>query len=112
MAQWETERSVWTPGESLPVPGLWPAAMRRLADAQRAGGWRQLVSGGIDTREARWLTLDAVHDGREVKARVTWHSRATDGRSLRLFSAMSWRPYHGWCHVTVTDLVRLAATTD
>lgn len=77
-----------------------PAAMRRLLAALVTGGWTHAVSIGEDTGGSEYHSIDAIRG--DEKIRATWHSRATNGATLRLFSAMhlpadyrdgGWRQY-------------------
>lgn len=105
MPNWEQERDAWEPGVTVPVPDLWPAALRRLQRAGAAAGWLTRVTGGVDSAGDRYLTVDALSRDEERAVRVTWHSRPTGGQSLRLFSAMLREPYRGWYHLTVKKLI-------
>lgn len=105
MSNWEQERDAWEPFVTVPVPDLWPAALRQVQREAANAGWLTMITGGEDSRGHRYLTLDGLSRDRERAVRVTWHSRPTDGRSLRLFSSMLREPYRGWCHLTLKKLI-------
>lgn len=93
-------------GYSVPTPWCWPKRMQELVTAVRAAGWRYLVSYGTDNGGNPFLTVQAAEDGDlGKKINTTWHTRATNGRTYRLFSAMACRPYQGWHDVTVKRLL-------
>lgn len=93
--------------------GRQPARMRTLVEALETAGWAYQVTNGEDSAGHAYRTVDGVepvgantlYRSRMVRVRVTWHTRPTDGRSLRLFSAMSWRAYQGWRQQPVTALI-------
>lgn len=89
-------------GQAVPVPALWPKAMRGLVDDLRAAGWLFGVEHGEDTGGAPWLCVRAAHAPTERGIRVTWHTRGTG--TYRLFSAMLSRPYRGWSDRSVSAL--------
>lgn len=94
---------------SVPVPSRWPSRMRELHDGLRAAGWLTGVYQGEDSGGNVFLSMDAAHRPTERKAKAAWHSRATGGRSLRLFSCMLFAPWEGWRDVTVKALLAAAA---
>lgn len=89
-------------GASTPAPACWAKAMRGLVTSAQRAGWRLQVEHGHDSAGDPFLTVKAVGVG-DVAIRATWHTRDNLGR-YRLFSAMLFRPYHGWSHTTVTEL--------
>lgn len=89
-------------GQTIPVPDLWPKAMRDLVDDLRANGWPFRVDHGEDTGGSPYLTVNARHRESERGVRATWHTRGTG--TYRLFSAMLFRPYRGWRDLAVKAL--------
>jgi hypothetical protein len=73
-----------------------PLKMQELKDRLEAKGWRTAVQEGSDSADHPFLTLQALSPDREHKIQATWHTRATGGKSFRLFSCMIWKPYRGW----------------
>lgn len=107
------KRREWTlsmiEGRTVPVPDLWPKAMRGLVDDLRATGWLFQVEHGEDTGGAPYLTVRARHRESEREVRATWHTRNTG--TYRLFSAMLFRPYAGWRDLAVKALRSEVAAT-
>lgn len=101
----------------VPVPDRWPKRMRDLVRAIQAAGWPVLVGYSEDSGGCPFLTIDAREltdgrdDGDERRLMVTWHTRATGGKSYRLFSCMLFVPWHGgrdrhgWRDMSVTALI-------
>lgn len=91
--------------ESSPSPGEGlPAAMARLVAALDEAGWTSAYGWGRDSVDHLFVTLEARSPDRFERVRVTWHSRPTGGRTLRLFSAILHQPYRGWRDVTLVKL--------
>lgn len=82
-----------------------PAALRRLFHALTGASWHVRASSGHDTADHLFVTLEASSPGRDRKVAATWHTRATGGRTLRLFSCMLHEPYRGWRHLSVAALI-------
>jgi hypothetical protein len=83
-----------------------PKALRDLRGALDRKGWRWAQVVGRDTGGAVYVTIEAVR--RDRKLRVTWHSRPTDGRALRLFSCSIFRDYRGWRDVPAREAISYA----
>lgn len=74
-----------------------PPTMRRLLAGLADGGWRWAVQIGTDSGGDEFHSVEAARGRRDdgERMRVTWHSRATDGATLRLFSASYMPPVRG-----------------
>lgn len=71
-----------------------PKAARDLIAHAKANGWKAGALAGEDTGGNPYVTVEIFRGEPLYVIRVTWHSRATGGRSLRLFSKI-------WRHVPV-----------
>jgi hypothetical protein len=88
-------------GQTVPVPDLWPAEMRRLVAAARTAGWETYVHHGHDTQGYPYLTVDAAEAGSTGRQfYVAWHTRGSSGRAYELFTCMRSEPTTGR-HVTI-----------
>lgn len=83
-----------------------PARMQELRDALERQGWRTAVQEGADSADHPFLTLEAVDTETRKRVRATWHTRATGGKSLRLFSCMLFQEYRGWRDLSVASLLK------
>lgn len=80
-----------------------PKRLRELHEAVKAAGWRCGVSFGHDSAGHLFVTLEAIDPAEPVHSlKASWHTRATGGRTLRLFSCMIRAPYRGWRDVTAS----------
>jgi hypothetical protein len=93
-----------------------PKSMQALIAALDAAGWLHAEAEGQDSYGDTFVTLEGLSPDRERKVRVTWHSRRPGirqpvGTTLRLFSAMVFKPYRGWVDTTLKGLTA-AITVD
>jgi hypothetical protein len=82
-----------------------PARMLELKDHLESQGWRTATQEGKDSVDHPFITFYAISPNREEKVQATWHTRATNGKSYRLFSCMLFRPYRGWVDTNVKKLM-------
>lgn len=66
-----------------------PRRMSQVLDTLDEHGWRVALTNGMDSGGHRFYALAAVRvHPASSELRMTWHTRATGGRTYRLFSAM------------------------
>lgn len=71
-----------------------PKAANDLITTATAAGWGHVTNWGVDTGENAYVSVEVARREPLYHVRITWHSRATGGRTLRLFSKI-------WRHVPV-----------
>lgn len=96
-----------------------PRAAQRILDAATAAGWMTRVVWQADSDDLPFVTLELGRALPMYVATLTWHSRPTSGKSLRLFSALwRWAPAshtdddqvgHGWADVSLKRLEEVIA---
>lgn len=83
------------------MPADVPKRMREVIDTAIEHGWRVQLRNGIDTGDNRFYQLDMVRDATEDRPRrwlrLSWHTRATGGRTYRFFDGL----WNGRGHVNV-----------
>lgn len=76
-----------------------PKGARDLLELAQTQGWRSAWGADTDTEDNPFVSVALIRRAPEWEVRVTWHTRATRGKSFRLFS-MIWRhvPLEGRGH--------------
>lgn len=78
-----------------------PKKLKDLTDALLDNGWSFVVNHGLDTGNHPYISVEAKRA--DQGAKVTWHTRPTDGKSYRLFTSMI--SERGWHDVTLTRVM-------
>lgn len=64
-----------------------PRTFASLVEALNTAGWDPRVTKGEDFAGHPFLVVEAFHQDRP-RVYVTWHTRATEGKSYRLFTVL------------------------
>ncbi len=91
-----------------------PKALTELLEVAKEHGWSARVLAGKDNAENEYLTVEVWRSPLPMWTMIiTWHSRPTGGKSLRLFSKI-WRHVpvegRGFTWVDAPSLVKIRET--
>ncbi|MEV0237524.1 hypothetical protein [Nonomuraea sp. NPDC050786] len=93
-----------------------PGVAQKLVDLAQAQGWLTAVNWNEDTDGNPFVSVELGRKDPEYHVQLSWHSRQTQGRSLRLFTSL-WRcvpashldvdrPRHSWRDLSSLKMLR------